>query len=50
MMENLSFSVEAGISFRSSGERLWQKHDFPFNQRIGAAAGGRDFGERETHP
>ena len=50
MMENLSFSVEAGFRFDHRGERLWQKHDFPFNQRIGAAAEGRDFGERETHP
>ena len=64
MMENLSFSVEEGeyvaIMGESGsgkttllnilGERLWQKHDFPFNQWIGAAAEGRDSGERKAHP
>lgn len=50
MMENLSFSVEEGDFVSITGERLWQKHDFPFNQRIGAAAEGRDSGERKAHP
>ena len=49
MMENL-FRRGGGFRFDHRGERLWQKHDFPFNQRIGAAAEGRDSGERETHP
>ena len=51
MMENLSFSVEEGDFVSIIGASgCGKKHDFPFNQWIGAAAEGRDSGERKAHP